>query len=156
MTNSTADIISHYERGSVQVDPRWLKRFESQFQTRNPIILEYLNRRDIRIATKADLEYLYSQMPISQIALLYKAAWETVKKRMDAMGIEKRKTRRDYRVKWWEIQEGEDVYPISNLKQFAITYDLNYSQIHYRIIHKGEYQDERFTIRRYTPDGDVR
>jgi hypothetical protein len=62
---------------------------------------------------------------------------------------------RDFRAKWWEIQEGEDIYPILNLKQFSTAYGLDYERVHYWITHYGEYQDERFTIRRHAPDRDI-
>jgi transcriptional regulator with XRE-family HTH domain len=155
MTDGSVHAIRNYERRHVKPDIVWLSRFEKRLKTQNPVILEYLKRPHLQTATKAELEYLYSQMPICEMAILYDTHWHTVRKRLRELGIKKREMRRDFRAKWWEVREGEDIYPILNLKQFAIAHDLNYPHICYRITYYGEYQDERFTIRHYTPNRDT-
>jgi transcriptional regulator with XRE-family HTH domain len=149
VTGGSKHAIRAYEDGQTKPCRQWLARFEASLQTRNPVICEYLKRRDIRTATQAEISHLYETMSILAIAELYGVHWHTVRSRMDVLGIERRATRRDFRSAWWEITEGDEVYQILNLKAFASVNRLSYPHVLYKITKEGVYQNERFAIRKH-------
>jgi transcriptional regulator with XRE-family HTH domain len=143
MTGTRAQIVGNYETGKTQPHPKWLKRFCQVFN-----VGLHFNRNDIRIASKADLEYLYQSQSLSQIADLYQCSRWSVKKRFNELSLPIDPKRRVSLAKFWQVHEVGETFIIKDLKAYCKAYMLNYKHVYNQIHDKGEYKNGELTITR--------